>query len=495
MFVGLLQCLLVAFTKSTSCSLLQVFEQTPDLAIWTRFQRIYAPSVRKLVMDLKLERDRSLLEDIVKTRPRSFGPAFFPKLRQMTIVDSEVLRLTGCRKLVTLFMNHTVQSLAFKCRQQIENVDSDDYPSELPFFFNKFIAVGARMPHLTSLTISDAFSIDLDIANKLYSLFRRLPELTELELPAFKDYTKVLTCLARHCTRLKSLTCLQTELLAAEPIVPMPSLKRLMLGYVGVCELDKFFTQHPVKALEICGMSFEADHTEPQGLAKLFTALSSSRRIMKINLDILGADSDFQIGFDRLQPLLQCNKLRDIICQQVIVSMTDADLCSLGRSLPCLESLRLSPHKPEPQPDNIDLPTLRGLVNFAHYARKLRILQLRFSPVYRPAGLRLGATRQGHQDELTLDRLSERFKSLTQLSVGQSRIDRQWSQVVAVVFGQILPLGCTVEYISATLIDEADDMEPEDYHALEISDAEWDKIIFGLELRAITNGGKVALPV
>ncbi|KAF5356549.1 hypothetical protein D9758_008292 [Tetrapyrgos nigripes] len=466
-----------------------IFPSPPGPDTWRRFQGTFSLRVRSIVVDLKTENDSRLLEVMAKTRPHSFD-SFFPNLRRMTVIDDERLLLSDCRDAILMLMNRSVESLSLKSKPEVEQ--DEDPPSDLPLFFEDFAAIGDRMPHLTSLLISGAYTIDLDIGDEIAILCSRLPSLTELELPSLNDYTRVIESVARHCPQLQGLTCFETELIAAQSVLPMPSLKRLNLGLEYLSELVRFMNQHPVPALETCLFFFDPIYTEPQDLRNLFTLLSSLPHITKIEYSMRGFGEDFELNFGELRPVLQCRNIRELHCGHSRISLTDADLVILGRSLPCLESLMLSPflHDLE-EPE--DMPTLRGLIDLTEHATKLRYLQLRLLPIYPPTdSMDNDATTESNKDELTLDSIKS-FHCLEQLCVCRSLLDPDWTLVTTLVLGRILPLKCRFRYCALLDHDGPWGVDREEGEVM-LSIAEWEKVSFGLKFRAAASCGKVALP-
>ncbi|KAF5371610.1 hypothetical protein D9758_003495 [Tetrapyrgos nigripes] len=181
--------------------------------------------------------------------------------------------------------------------------------------------------------------------------------------------------------------------------------------------------------------------------------------------------AEANLGFNDIRPLLQVETLTHLELWNVSVSMTDAELSSIGRSLPCLESLELDAC-PNRVPDTV--PTLRGLIDLAKHALKLQRLTILISPVFRPSD-----TDDGALDALKLDTLTRfqclEFLDIGKFRIGQSRLDPKWSSVVVCVLGHILPLGCTFEFWKTE--------RPVRDEVVHRSDEEWGKVAFALDHR------------
>ncbi|KAF5371727.1 hypothetical protein D9758_003501 [Tetrapyrgos nigripes] len=438
-----------------------VFDSLPNLAAWERFDTLYSRAVRELHVDLT-EDNFHLLQTIGGTRPASFK--LFPKLRRLYVSEDGLLSPTDDFATLVLLMNPNV-----------EHFDWFEHPLR---FRSASIwkTIAKQMSHLTSLSIWFEHDIDKEMSRDIANLCTKLPALVKADLPTGNDqcdWSNIFGAVAEHCQSLQSLRC--GSVCVFQPSherIPFPSLTHLDLPVCTVEALTLLLETHPMPSLRILEVDIDGDHTVTSAeCLRLFGLIGSLPQITELSLYYY---MEASFGFNDFRSLLQAETLSRLYLGSVTVSMTDVELFSIGRSLPCLESLELDAC-PDEVPDT--MPTLRGLIDLAKHALKLRHLMVLISPVFHPSD-----SDDGAPDALKLDTLS-RFQRLEFLHIGQSRLDPKWSSVVVCVLDQILPVGCKFE-LWETPWEVRDDM-------VRRSDEEWGKVGFALRHRGVV---KVSLP-
>ncbi|KAJ4469071.1 hypothetical protein C8J55DRAFT_564642 [Lentinula edodes] len=392
------------------------YVETPSFTSWQRFEKVYQNRIRKLAPRSPDTKYLPALGVISKIRT---GSPLLPKLHTLEWFG---LSGAGLAEPSVMFMHESVR--AFRVDELSHTVFTSSFTSWCE-------AVSTRMPFLDTLTF--CVSPSQKCQKLLLALAQRLPNLKNLHIPCFRDPSVMLLGLQDKIA--PKLTTFEicsldnhppTSVLKGPPQYPaFNDLQKLTAycTYSFATQLSRRISSKSMRDIDVISMDPDLETSENvRGLisqiASSFHTLKSLAltftRLKSCVLDHmpLYPSVDVLVQLQDLYPLL--NNCKNITCLELHSpyppSLDDADIETICRSWPHLETFRLCHQPGRLLPRREKRLTLKALSHFSFHCPDIRTL-----------GLYVDATRRYIPDFTSVE--LERFQNLKNLEFGPSPID------------------------------------------------------------------------